>query len=68
MGYLVDKVKTEPKVSAKDQHHNNGLALRLLLLFLLLPALGIFGWRAYENLPGEPLELTYEIDILISRK
>ncbi len=63
VGYLVDQEKTEPPVSAKDQYHNNGLALRLLLLFLLLPALGFFGWRAYENLPGEPLELTYEIDL-----
>lgn len=34
-----------------------------LLLGLLLVTLGFFGWRAWQALPGDPLQLTYEVDL-----
>ncbi len=63
MGTFVDEEETRLPSRSQDQHQGNSLALRGLLLLLLLPALGVFGWRAYQQLPGDPLVLTYEIDL-----
>ncbi len=58
---------TEEKSPSQNQVESNlkgtRNTLHWLFLLLLLPALGFFGWRAYENLPGAPLQLTYEVDL-----
>jgi len=46
-----------------DGPQQNGSSLQRLLLLLLLPTLAYFGWQAYSAVPGDPLQLTYEVDL-----
>ncbi len=59
-GIPLDEVK---KSRPKHKAGKTGSTHQWLLLLLLLPTLGFFGWRAYSVVPGDPLQLTYEVDL-----
>ncbi len=59
-GNLLDEVK---KPRPQRSSGSSSSLRQWLLLLLLLPTLGFFGWRAYSAVPGPPLQLTYEVDL-----
>ncbi len=62
-GTYIEDLEYRPAKKTANSPGAGQLASKVLLLFLLLPMLGFFGWHAYQNLPGDPLELTYEVDL-----
>lgn len=61
-GTDVDEV-TKHRPAKNGKTRKSGSSSQWVLLMLLLPVLGFFGWRAYYVVPGEPLQLTYEVDL-----
>lgn len=59
----LDEVKKPSPKHGAGKSIKHGSNHQWLMLLLLLPALGFFGWRAYTTLPGSPLQLTYEVDL-----
>lgn len=53
----------EVRKSSPGSSSGSPSPLHLVLLLLLIPTLGFFGWQAYSAIPGSPLQLTYEVDL-----